>query len=254
MLRLSGLLLLLVLPVLAAFACGGGGGTVSGTVRFEGGEVELLPPGARLEVRLLDVSLIDARSREIGRYVNEDVRALPADFLVHYDGDAIEERSRYAVQAAVWRGDELLYINDTVHSVITRGHPKRLDVTVISTAPNPDRAIVEVVAGAIGTAAGAVELPAGTAILVSLISIPGEDVREAEIGWVVYENVAALPHEFRVSYDANRLVEGAAHEIRVEASREDELLYSGVRPVDLGEAAPGFELTADVEVAPAEGE
>ena len=44
----------------------------------------------------------------------ENVDSLPVRFSIEYDSD------------------ELLYINDTVHPVLTRGNPRNSDVRVIS--------------------------------------------------------------------------------------------------------------------------
>ena len=105
---------------------------LSGVVRWSGGAVAL-PDGAVVAVRLLDVSLADAASTTLGEHVIEGAAQLPISFRIAYDAAAIDERFDYSLQATVHHGGRLLYINDTVHPVLTRGHPLQSDVEVIRT-------------------------------------------------------------------------------------------------------------------------
>ena len=106
------------------------GDAVSGRVYFGGGEVTL-PEGAVVTVRLLDTSYADAPAMVIGEQIIRDARGLPLTFRVGYDPAAIRERNEYALQATVRHEGCLLYINDTVHPVLTRGAPLDRDVEVI---------------------------------------------------------------------------------------------------------------------------
>ena len=106
------------------------GDAVSGRVYFGGGEVTL-PEGAVVTVRLLDISLADAPSTTIGEQIIRDARGLPLAFRVGYDPAAIMEGYEYSLQATVRHAGRLLYINDTVHPVLTRGAPRNSDIAVI---------------------------------------------------------------------------------------------------------------------------
>ena len=119
------LLALLVLPV-----CGGNDGTVTGKVYFEGGDVDL-PDGAVVTVKLLDISYADAPSMTLGEHVIDDSRSLPLKFRIPYDKDAIDDRNEYSLSARIELDGRLLYINDTVHPVITRDNPGDRDIEVI---------------------------------------------------------------------------------------------------------------------------
>lgn len=105
-------------------------GVISGRVYFGGGTVEL-PEGAVVTVRLLDISLADASSVTLGEQVIRGAGGLPAAFRVPYDPEAIDERYDYSLQATVRHEGRLLYINDTVHSVLSRGSPEDSDIEVI---------------------------------------------------------------------------------------------------------------------------
>ena len=107
--------------------------SISGEVQFHR-DVEL-PPGATVTVTLQDTSLADASAIELGRAVINDAASLPFRFAIEYDGDAIDSRNEYTISARVEAGGELLYINDTVHPVITGGNPRNSDVRVISVNP-----------------------------------------------------------------------------------------------------------------------
>ena len=119
------LLALLVLPV-----CGGNDGIVTGKVYFEGGDVEL-PEGAVVTVKLLDISYADAPSMTLGEHVIEDAGSLPVKFRIPYDKSAIEDRNEYSLSARIELDGRLLYINDTVHPVITGNNPSDRDIEVI---------------------------------------------------------------------------------------------------------------------------
>ena len=109
--------------VAVAAACGSSGSSsaITGEVRFARG-VEL-PEGAVVTVRLLDTSLADAAAVELGRAVIENAERLPVRFRIEFDPDEVADRNEYSLSAQVRRGDDLLYINDTVHTVLTGAHP-----------------------------------------------------------------------------------------------------------------------------------
>ena len=94
-----------------------------------------LPDGAVVVVSLSDTSLADAPARELGRAVIENPGQLPVRFRIAYDPAAIDPRNEYSLQARVMAGDSLIYVNDTVHPVLTLGAPKDSDVRVISVDP-----------------------------------------------------------------------------------------------------------------------
>ena len=102
-----------------------------GRVVWQGGDVQL-PDGAVLTVTLADTSIADAAWTVISQQVIEDATRLPAAFRLEYDPSEIDERSEYTLSASVDLDDQLLYTNDTVHSVLTRGAPAESDIEVIA--------------------------------------------------------------------------------------------------------------------------
>ena len=82
-------------------------------------------------MKLLDISYADAPSMTLGEHVIEDADSLPVKFRIPYDKDAIDARNDYSLSARIELDGRLLYINDTVHPVLTRGNPGDSDIEVI---------------------------------------------------------------------------------------------------------------------------
>lgn len=110
---------------------GGAMTVMTGRVVWQGGDAQL-PDGAVLTVTLADTSIADAAWTVISQQVIEDATQLPAAFRLEYDPTKIDERSEYTLSASVDLGDQLLYTNDTVHTVLTRGAPAESDIEVIA--------------------------------------------------------------------------------------------------------------------------
>ena len=87
---------------------------VEGSVVYR--ERMMLPPGARVEVELADVSRADAPSVVLGRVEIADAAASPIRYRLSYDPALIESGRRYALQARISMGQDLLFINDTHHA------------------------------------------------------------------------------------------------------------------------------------------
>ena len=110
---------------------GGAAAVMTGRVIWQGGDVQL-PDGAVLNVTLADTSIADTSWTVISQQIIEDAPRLPAAFRLEYDPTEIDERSEYSLSASVDLGDRLLYTNDTVHTVLTRGSPAQNDIEVIA--------------------------------------------------------------------------------------------------------------------------
>lgn len=111
----AGALLALLVPVTPALAAPR---VLRGTVAFR--ERMALPPGAVVEVKLLDVSLADAPARTIAE-TRVSGRRIPARWTLRFDSRQIEPRHSYALQARILDGDRLLFITTERHSVFTGG-------------------------------------------------------------------------------------------------------------------------------------
>ncbi|MBS3746290.1 MAG: YbaY family lipoprotein [Wenzhouxiangellaceae bacterium] len=86
------------------------------------------PPDARLEVVLEDISRPGMSAERLGEMIVEQAGQPPYEFRIEYDPAQIDPRHTYRVAARLYDGDELLFVTDTVHQVITRGFPNTVDV------------------------------------------------------------------------------------------------------------------------------
>ena len=92
-----------------------------------------LPEGSRLIVQIRDTGRADAPSDLIAEQVIVNPGKSPVQFEVKYDTDKIMDRNLYSLQIRiVGSDDKLLFINDTVYEVITRGHPNQIRVPLVS--------------------------------------------------------------------------------------------------------------------------
>lgn len=90
--------------------------TLRGNVVYR--ERMLLPPGAVVSVKLLDISLADAPARTIAETLITDAKASPIPYTLRFDSAQIEPRRTYALQARIEQGDRLLFITTTRHTVL----------------------------------------------------------------------------------------------------------------------------------------
>ena len=111
-------------------ACGAGSGgapaaepqaVLTGTVSYR--ERIALPPNARVEVRLEDVSQADAPADEIAaETLLANGRQVPIPFELRYAPRSIEPSHRYAVRASITSADgDLMFTTATHYAVFTAG-------------------------------------------------------------------------------------------------------------------------------------
>lgn len=86
------------------------------------------PANARLEVVLEDISRAGADAVRIAKLTIEDAGQPPYPFTIQYDPADINPAHSYRVAARLYQGDEMLFISDQIHQVITRGFPSSVSV------------------------------------------------------------------------------------------------------------------------------
>jgi len=89
-----------------------------------------VPPGAQLEVLLLDVSRADAPSETLGSVTLSDIGQPPYPFEIAYRPEQIIASHTYVVQARLTHEGRLLFITDQACPVITRAHPSEVQLTL----------------------------------------------------------------------------------------------------------------------------
>lgn len=130
---------LAALPVLAANEALAARRVLRGTVFYR--ERMALPPGAVVEVKLVDVSLADAPSRTLAETRIRARAGSPIPYVLRYDTAQLRRGHTYALQARITAAGRLLFINTARHTVFDGG-PDRTDIRVERVSgqdPEPDR-------------------------------------------------------------------------------------------------------------------
>jgi putative lipoprotein len=138
--------------VLAAAGCAGGApatrgadapreAAIEGTAAWR--ERMALPPGARFEAELQDVTRADAPAMVIARAVIAEAPNPPIRFTIPYDASRIDANHRYAVRAAVRAGGRLLFASDVPQPVLTQGAGQTVELLLrrAEAAPAADAAL-----------------------------------------------------------------------------------------------------------------
>jgi putative lipoprotein len=80
---------------------------IEGSVYYR--ERIMLPPGADVEVQLLDISKADAMATVMASLMLTPERGPPYAFAIEYDPAVIDQRMRYALRATISMQDKLLF-------------------------------------------------------------------------------------------------------------------------------------------------
>ena len=96
-----------------------------------------VPPGAQLEVLLLDVSRADAPSQTISGVTLSDIGQPPYPFEIAYRPDQIVSSHQYVVRARLMHEGRLLFTTDQAYPVITRGHPTEVQLVLKRVGSQP---------------------------------------------------------------------------------------------------------------------
>lgn len=108
--------------------------TLRGQVSFH--ERLALPPGAVVQVALVDVSRADAPAIPLARQQVEGAIASPIPFELTFDRARIEAGRSYALQARILVNGELWFINTSRHAIFDGG-PDNTDILVQRVAAGP---------------------------------------------------------------------------------------------------------------------
>ncbi len=117
--------LLALLAGLVAMPASAATRTLHGSILYR--ERIALPPDARVEVQLLDVSLADAPSRVIAQTTFRPRGQVPIAFRLRFDDDKLRPRHSYALRATISAGGKLWFTSTSRHAVEIGG-PDRIDI------------------------------------------------------------------------------------------------------------------------------
>jgi uncharacterized lipoprotein YbaY len=100
---------------------------VTGTVTYF--QRSALPPGAVVEVRLVNISQVPAVT-VAEQIVEIRGRQVPIEFALQYDPRRIDRRYRYSIQARILQNDRPLFASTEPYLVLTGGRPNTVEVVV----------------------------------------------------------------------------------------------------------------------------
>ena len=107
--------------------------TITGTATYR--ERIALPPGAVLEVELLDISRADAPADRIAAARIEVQGQVPIRFSLPFDHARIDERHRYSVSARLLLRDQVAFRSDRVNPVLTGGAGREVEILLVRARP-----------------------------------------------------------------------------------------------------------------------
>lgn len=106
---------------------------VTGSVAYR--ERIALDPSAEIVVQLLDVSRMDVAAVVLAEQrIRADGRQVPFPFELSVDPARIDPRMRYTVSARILQGDQLLFITDTAHPVLTQRQGNTASLMLVKVA------------------------------------------------------------------------------------------------------------------------
>jgi putative lipoprotein len=108
--------------------------TVSGTVSYV--QRIAMPPEAVLIVQLQDISQADAASKPIAEQkITFGQRQVPIPFELTFDPAKIDQKHGYSISARILTGNDVRFISDKSHPVLTQGNPSKVDLILVQSAP-----------------------------------------------------------------------------------------------------------------------
>ncbi|MFW2404418.1 MAG: YbaY family lipoprotein [Gammaproteobacteria bacterium] len=108
---------------------------ITGTLTYR--ERIALSPEAQVEVRLLDVSVVDMPATTLGIARIEDPGLPPIDFWLEFNPANIDERNSYVVRAEIHEGDRQIFTTETAYPVLTRGAGNTVDLLLVAVDHSP---------------------------------------------------------------------------------------------------------------------
>ena len=108
-------------------------GTLTGTISYQN-PVEL-SPDAVAYVRLADTTKGVMESKTVVQKEIKDVAQAPITFELPYKEKDIDPSREYAVEVRIVDKGKVMLSNPTKQTVITKGNPNALDMTLVAPAP-----------------------------------------------------------------------------------------------------------------------
>ena len=103
-------------------------GHLTGTIFYR--ERIALPEGARVELRLIDVTEPGEELPVIASAEWPVAGSVPLPFDLEYERARVGTERDYALEGSIWSGEQRLFVTRETNLVLTRGRPRVLDLLV----------------------------------------------------------------------------------------------------------------------------
>ena len=211
--------LLLALALLAGFAYysfNPNESAVSGTISYD--RPAELSKEAKLVIQIRRITA----QRTAGKLIAEQIIANPGqppiEFRLEYEDEDINQKDAYGVAASILEPeDRPLFVDNTVHKVITFGNAKDIEINLVPSRNSPHRANQEADKPAANYISGSIDydqnirLPEGARLVIRLQEVGHlNGMEDVLIAGKVIPDPGRGPLEYRLAYNANDLsAEGA---------------------------------------------
>ena len=179
-----------------------------------------LPEGTVVTVKLEDVSLADAPSVVLAERTYTNIAQLPMSYELSYKLSDLNEGYMYSISAAIYdTAGRLLFINDTMHPVMTNEGDQEIDIELITVQPIVDEGGTAAEDGKLsGTITvrnmiDYIEIPKGATVTIKLEDVSLADAPSVVLAERTYTNIAQLPMSYELSYKLSDLNEGYMYSI-----------------------------------------
>ena len=142
-------------------------------------------------------------------------------FGIEYDRVRVFDLNEYLLSAEVRYETDLLYVNDTVHPVLTRGAPRNSDVVVVST--NPLDTCVEPLPGQIHSEMTG-DLPSEALLHVRLTNVSDPETRLV-IAETTLGNLGRFPTKFELPSEGVQISRHHKYELEAEIVVGNAIIY-----------------------------
>ena len=102
------------------------GTTIEGTATYR--ERIAIPPNSVFEAVLEDVTIADAKAKQIGQTSFRSPAGPPIRFSIAFDPTQIDPGRMYSVRARIMVSGRLMFTSDKLHPVLTRGAGHTVDI------------------------------------------------------------------------------------------------------------------------------
>jgi len=208
-------------------------GRLTGTVTYR--QFLVLPPGAEVDVRLLDVTRADGPGVLVRGLNIRPASAPPIPFDLRYDPAAIRPERSYALEATIAVDGRVRFRSPRRVPVLTAGRPRDRVELLLEAVPGgvdaPGQPVADsAVRGTLGYLQR-IALPAAAEAEVSLVELGRDDRPREVLATQVIRPAGQPPISFEVRYNAGEVREAIGYGLVARILVDDRPLFATAAPV-----------------------